>query len=497
MKISLADVAFTMVANLGFLAQAQVHAREPAAARQRHVRRVRPRLRDQRRPARDGRRHQPQPVAARWCRRPASTSTCPRWSAPSTPTSRKEDDRYRARDAHRRAARSRGSRRARSTRSARRSTRTACAGVRTRRSRSCSTTTGASSAKNPVFGDVDHPGIGTLRTPASPLQLPDRSAGRARAARRCSARTPTRCSPTCSASRPPRSAACTTTASSPAAVPRSDERASEPNPPSPTPGSSSRRRTDPSRSSTRGAARGVPRRRSRACSTTALLPRSWHWALLPPRGADRGARASTATRVAAPRWTTFPQRMWVGGRVHVARPLRIGVDAERVSRHRDGRREGGRRRPLLARHRRAHDRAGGRATHRGGTGPRVPQPSARSRPSGADADDAARRRVGRGTRRRPGAAVPLLRGHRQRAPHPLRPPVRDRGRGLPRPRRARTAHRDPARRARTHPSRPGRARGLVPRPRPALRQPSLLARRLTHRRRRDPRARCAPTARPR
>ena len=38
-------------------------AREPAAARQRHVRRVRPRLRHQRRPARDGRRHQPQPVA--------------------------------------------------------------------------------------------------------------------------------------------------------------------------------------------------------------------------------------------------------------------------------------------------------------------------------------------------------------------------------------------------------------------------------------------------
>jgi 3-methylfumaryl-CoA hydratase len=28
----------------------------------------------------------------------------------------------------------------------------------------------------------------------------------------------------------------------------------------------------------------------------------------------------------------FPQRMWVGGRVHVTRPLRIGVDAERVSR---------------------------------------------------------------------------------------------------------------------------------------------------------------------
>ena len=44
-KISLADVAFTMVANLGFLGAGAGHAREPAAARQRHVRRVRPRLR--------------------------------------------------------------------------------------------------------------------------------------------------------------------------------------------------------------------------------------------------------------------------------------------------------------------------------------------------------------------------------------------------------------------------------------------------------------------
>ena len=72
------------------------------------------------------------------------------------------------------------------------------------------------SAKNPVFADVDHPGIGALLTPASPLRFPDRSAGRRPRRRRCSAPTPTRCSPTCSASPPPRSAACTTTGWSPA-----------------------------------------------------------------------------------------------------------------------------------------------------------------------------------------------------------------------------------------------------------------------------------------
>src|SRR5262249_54707493 len=40
-KVSLADVAFTMVANLGFLAQGGGCARSPTAARQRHVRRLR------------------------------------------------------------------------------------------------------------------------------------------------------------------------------------------------------------------------------------------------------------------------------------------------------------------------------------------------------------------------------------------------------------------------------------------------------------------------
>ena len=115
--------------------------RQPAAARQRHVRRVRPRLPHQGRPARHGRRHQPQPVAdARRARR-TSRSTCRRWSVRSAPTSRaKRIGTARATPSPRCSRR--GSKRTHSTRSAPRSTSTACVGGRTRRSRSCSTTTG-------------------------------------------------------------------------------------------------------------------------------------------------------------------------------------------------------------------------------------------------------------------------------------------------------------------------------------------------------------------
>ena len=184
-KISLADVAFTMVANLGYLAQAQVLARGPAAARQRHVRRVRPRLPHRRRPPGHGRRHQPQPVADAGRRRPASRSTCRRWSARSAPTS---------------------PRRATATAAA---TRIAAlltpwfATARSTRSRKAFDAHGVCwgpyqtftqlldddwrvSEANPVFGDVDQPGIGTLRTPASPLTFapPSRRDARAGAAAR-------------------------------------------------------------------------------------------------------------------------------------------------------------------------------------------------------------------------------------------------------------------------------------------------------------------------
>jgi 3-methylfumaryl-CoA hydratase len=62
-----------------------------------------------------------------------------------------------------------------------------------------------------------------------------------------------------------------------------------------------------------------------------VLPALWHWALFHPQvpTADLGADGHPRRRT---EMEEFPQRMWVGGRVRVIRPLRIGVDAERESR---------------------------------------------------------------------------------------------------------------------------------------------------------------------
>ena len=62
-----------------------------------------------------------------------------------------------------------------------------------------------------------------------------------------------------------------------------------------------------------------------------VLPRSGTGRSSTPRCRPR-AWASTATLGAAPRWTTSPNACGSVGRVRVVRPLRIGVDAERVSR---------------------------------------------------------------------------------------------------------------------------------------------------------------------
>ena len=146
-KISLADVAFTMVANLGFLAQAEVsHENRPplgndmygafgrdfATSDGRHVMVVAISLNQWRTLVKATGIEEHLPAMER------------AFDADFT----KEADRYRAATASPRCS-SRGSRPARSTRCARRSTRTACAGVPTRRSRNCSTTTGASHPRAP------------------------------------------------------------------------------------------------------------------------------------------------------------------------------------------------------------------------------------------------------------------------------------------------------------------------------------------------------------
>lgn len=62
-----------------------------------------------------------------------------------------------------------------------------------------------------------------------------------------------------------------------------------------------------------------------------LLPALWHWVLFHPEvpTSELGTDGHPRRR---PEMDAFPQRMWVGGRVRVTRPLRIGVDAERLSR---------------------------------------------------------------------------------------------------------------------------------------------------------------------
>ena len=326
-KLSLADVAFTMVANLGFLAQAQVTAREPAAARQRHVRRVRPRL-----PDADGRRvmvvaislNQWQTLVARDRDRGAPAADGAR---PSTPTSRQEEDRYRARTRiaalHRAVVRGAHPRRGR----ARRSTSTACAGGPTRRSRQLLDDDWRASAENPVFGDVDQPGIGPLLTPGiaaafhrvepddppapapllgthtdemlgDVLGLSPGEIGRLHDDGLVAARRSPRSamSARVHARRRRASPPCSIDASLPSR-PRGWPRASTPTP---------------------------------AVLDAGTLPPLWHWACFPPLRADRASSGATATRDGDRRWTAFPQRMWVGGRVQVERPLAARREAARA-----------------------------------------------------------------------------------------------------------------------------------------------------------------------
>lgn len=62
-----------------------------------------------------------------------------------------------------------------------------------------------------------------------------------------------------------------------------------------------------------------------------LLPALWHWVLFHPAvpTSDLGDDGHPRRRA---EMDEFPQRMWVGGRVRVTHPVRIGVDAERISR---------------------------------------------------------------------------------------------------------------------------------------------------------------------
>jgi 3-methylfumaryl-CoA hydratase len=61
-----------------------------------------------------------------------------------------------------------------------------------------------------------------------------------------------------------------------------------------------------------------------------LLPTLWHWTFFHPAvpTADLGDDGHPRRRA---EMAVFPQRMWVGGRVRVERPLRVGIEAVRES----------------------------------------------------------------------------------------------------------------------------------------------------------------------
>jgi 3-methylfumaryl-CoA hydratase len=61
------------------------------------------------------------------------------------------------------------------------------------------------------------------------------------------------------------------------------------------------------------------------------LPPLWHWASFVPTAPSAGLGPDGHPR-RRPEMDAFPQRMWVGGRVRIAGPLELDVEATRVSR---------------------------------------------------------------------------------------------------------------------------------------------------------------------
>ena len=150
---------------------------------------------------------------------------------------------------------------------------------------------------SPVFGDVDHPGIGTLRTPASPMKFPTEPpvAARSRTAPRHAHRRGARRRPGAVADRDRRAARRRRGRQRGA---RSRERRTH----------ARRRRVRRARArpgATRagGAPRRLPRRRPRGARPRAAA-RALALGAVPSRRCRPRASASTATRAGVPRWTS-------------------------------------------------------------------------------------------------------------------------------------------------------------------------------------------------
>jgi 3-methylfumaryl-CoA hydratase len=88
--------------------------------------------------------------------------------------------------------------------------------------------------------------------------------------------------------------------------------------------------TDPiSRSRARVLAAAIDADPSRLDGGT--LPPLWHWGCFVPTAPTAGLGADGHPR-RRPEMDAFPQRMWVGGRVRIPRPLELDVEATRVTR---------------------------------------------------------------------------------------------------------------------------------------------------------------------
>ena len=169
-----------------------------------------------------------------------------------------------------------------------------------------------------------------------------------------------------------------------------------------------------------------------------VLPSLWHWAFFTPTTPTAGLGPDGHPRLASPAMAPFPRRMWGAGRLEWDHDLRVGATAERVSAVRSARTTTGASGTLLLVVVEPRVPPGRRALRPRAADARLPRPAGRA---GAAAG---RRRRRRGARRRvvdaaptrADAAVPLLGDHVQHPPHPLRPAVRPRRRGLPGPRRA-------------------------------------------------------------
>ena len=165
------------------------------------------------------------------------------------------------------------------------------------------------------------------------------------------------------------------------------------------------------------------------------LPPLWHWLYFLPmhRQSEIGADGHAKRGGFLPP-VPLPRRMWAGSQFEFRSPIRVGDRVARTSTIDDVTTKEGRTGKLVfvkVRHEMRCNDATEPAlvefhdiVYREAQGPDDVAPP----PQAAPADAAWQREIVPGRR----AAVPLLGAHLQRPPHPLRPPVRDRGRGLSR-----------------------------------------------------------------